>query len=165
MVNDGSDRGKTMIDRTTGGLHLDDEATCIAPGLARDAFLASSLGARAEVWVRNEPHCAYRAQVRLGGKRVVLVLRFQGEDLRGVELALAGDRWGTSWDDWSEALEGEKQRAHDAWLRDHLGPPPYDYAWGTVESCYDERSGASTIVVRYQAAGLRGIARRLRDLM
>ena len=153
-----------MIDHTTGSLHFDDEAIRIAPGLTRAAFLASPLGARAEMWVQNEPHCAYRAQARSRGKRFVLVLRFQGENVHSVEVALTGDRWGASWDDWSEARERDRQRAHDAWLRGHLGPPPYDYTWGTVESCYDERSGASMIVVRYQVDGLRGIARRWRNL-
>ena len=151
-----------MLDRTTGGLHFDDETTRIAPGLTRRAFLASPLGPRAEVWVRNEPHCAYRARLRAGGKPCVLVLRFYGEELRGVELALTGERWGTTWDEWSESRERDRQRAHDAFLRAHLGPPPYAYPWGTVESTYDPKGGASTIVIRYGARGLRGIVARWR---
>jgi hypothetical protein len=146
-------QGSTMrIDPATGTLYFERVETRIVPALTRAAFLDSPLGAQARVWVRNEPHCSYRVEVQLGAEPFVVVLQFLGQTLRSVSLAMLRGRWGSSsWDDWSEESEREKQRAHDAWLSAQLGSPPYTYGWGEVESTYDPRSGSSSIVIQYAA--------------
>ena len=59
-------------------------------------------------------------------------------------------RWSsTSWDDWSEEVEQERQAAHDAWLQEQFGPPPYTYPWGVIASSHDPRSGSSAITIQY----------------
>ncbi len=146
------------IDAATGTLYFERVETRVSPALTRAAFLDSPLGAQARVWVRNEPHCSYRVEVQLGAEPFVVVLQFLGQALRSVSLAMLRGRWGsTSWDDWSEAVERERQDAHDAWLREQLGSPPYTYAWGEIESSYDPRSGASAIVIRYAAPSRRRV--------
>jgi hypothetical protein len=140
------------IDPATGTLYFERVETRLAPTLSRAAFLASPLGTQSRVWVANEPHCAYRVEVQLGTEPFVVVLGFHGQSLQRVTLALIRGRWGSSsWDDSSEESERERQGAHDAWLRAQLGPSPYTYAWGAIESAYDPRSGASAIVIQYAA--------------
>ena len=139
-----------VIDPATGTLHLEGAEPPLSPTLTRTAFLASPLGRQAKVWSQHEPHCAYRAEVTIGAERFIVVPRFYEAILQGVDLALTGAHWGTSWDDWSEESERARQRAHDAWLRQQLGPPPYTYPWGAIESSYDPRSGSSSIVLRYR---------------
>ena len=39
-----------------------------------------------------------------------------------------------------------------ALLKHYLGPPPYNYEWGTIESYYDARGGSSSIVMNYVCA-------------
>jgi hypothetical protein len=138
-----------VIDRATGALHGDGLALPIGAGLSRTAFLASPLGAGAVVWVQNEPYCSFRTDLRAGAARFAAVCWFRGSLLTHVSLYLLADDSGASWDEWSEAAERQRQQAHDAWLRAQLGRPPYRYSWGTVESSYDPRAGASEIVVRY----------------
>jgi hypothetical protein len=140
------------IDPATGTLHFERTATRIAPALTRAAFLDSPLGVQARVWVRNESHCSYRVEVQLGPEPFVVVLQFLGQTLQCVSLAMLRGRWGSSsWDDWSEEAERERQDAHDAWLREQFGPPPYTYPWGAIESTYDPRSGSSAIAIQYTA--------------
>jgi hypothetical protein len=141
-----------VIDPATGTLYFQRVETRLSPALTRAAFLASPLGAHARVWAQNEPHCSYRAEVTIGAERFAVIPQFSGQTLQGVTLALTGGRWGTSWADWSEESEGERQCAHDAWLREQLGPSPYTYAWGAIESFYDPRSGSSAIMIQYQTA-------------
>ncbi len=140
------------IDPATGTLYFERVETRIPPTLTRAAFLASPLGAHATVWVQHEPYCAYRAAVQLGAEPFVVVLWFRGERLQSISLSMLRGRWSsTSWDDWSEEVEQERQAAHDAWLEAQFGPPPYTYPWGAIASSSDPRSGASAIVIQYTA--------------
>ena len=52
--------------------------------------------------------------------------------------------------EWTEELELQRKRIHDAWLESELGKPPYSYAWGQVTSDYDARSCSSEIIVVYE---------------
>jgi hypothetical protein len=55
------------------------------------------------------------------------------------------------WSNWSEEAERQRKQAHDALLRADLGSPPYTFAWGTVESGNDPKTGDSQIVVKYDS--------------
>ena len=51
--------------------------------------------------------------------------------------------------EWTEAGEQQRKRAHDVWLHERLGSPPYRFAWGTVESYYSARDVSSDIAIDY----------------
>lgn len=51
--------------------------------------------------------------------------------------------------DWVEDREQQRKAKHDAWLRAALGEPPYEYAWGQVQSDFDPRGWSSEILVIY----------------
>ena len=139
------------IDSATGTLYFERTATRIAPTLTRAAFLTSPLGTQSLVWVQHEPHCAYRVAVQLGSEPFAVVVQFHGEHLQSVSLSMLRRRWGTTLAEGSEEAERERQAAHDAWLEEQFGPPPYTYPWGAIESSHDPRSGSSAIVIQYAA--------------
>jgi hypothetical protein len=49
----------------------------------------------------------------------------------------------------SRAVRGAMKERHDRLLRDQLGPPPYRFGWGEIESVDDPRGQHPGIVVRY----------------
>ena len=52
--------------------------------------------------------------------------------------------------EWTLASELARKTKHDDWLRNELGKPPYNYAWGNVTSVYDSKGCASEIIVVYE---------------
>jgi hypothetical protein len=117
---------------------------CIAPGVDRNAFLSSSLGIRAEVFVENEPYVTYRIRPEHG---VVATVSFVGERLTQVgwifEMSDEMER------EWAEENELKRKELHDRWLAKKLGRPPYCYAWGNLTSEYDPKGCISDIIVSY----------------
>lgn len=79
---------------------------------------------------------------------IAATLLYDGDRLDRVFLMMdtASDRA----DQWNEAIELERKRVHDDWLRDALGNPPYEFEWGRIASQYDPRSCASDIIVLYR---------------
>jgi hypothetical protein len=69
-----------------------------------------------------------------------------------VDLVATDDRFGTSWDEWSEEKELQRKRFHDSWLNEVLGNEryPYDYPWGRVASVYDPKAGFSYVSIKYR---------------
>ncbi len=87
----------------------------------------------------------------IGGTRFNATFIFATGKLASIRLSLPSSTGGTSsWDNWSKANELQRKADHDKWLAATLGPPPYDYPWGTVSSCYSPQSSASTITIRYR---------------
>ena len=113
-------------------------------GTQRAQFLQSSLGENAEMLVENGPHATYRIRPEPG---IAAKVRFEGARLRTVswqlELPPEKER------DWSEVNELERKHLHDNWLSTAFGMPPYRYAWGGLESDYDSKGCASSIILRY----------------
>lgn len=130
------------IDRDTGALVLDDGRR-----IDRDTTLAQvsrdfTIDALGNGWAHAE----------LPGARLL----FEGEQLAYYNLWIVDARYGTSWDDWSEAKELARRDAQDAWLVEMLGPGvattgtlTYTFAWGGVWSSYDPKGGSSMIGVRF----------------
>ncbi len=65
---------------------------------------------------------------------------FKGQ-LEMISLAVCDDRFGTSWDDWSEVKERDRTEATRLWLEE-VGFPVGDYSWGSVWAEFDAK-GAS----------------------
>jgi hypothetical protein len=150
----------SAIDPATGTVALAygaDAPATLGPETRRAAFLASALGARATPLVMNEPWCSWRVGgVELGGLPFALGVYFNGEALWALDLALIDARFGTSWDDWSEAKEQARDAAHKAWLVVQLGrsDAPHarrSYPWGEVAASFDQKGGGSSIWIRYGA--------------
>ena len=130
-------------------IHLDSGAIefpsgVITPTMSRALFLSSPIGRSSRKSLANaqwqqfaiEPEPDIGATVLFDGEaidRVILAMRLPSE----------------TGNDWSEHVEHERKRHHDAWLSAHLGEPPYQYAWGQVESEYDSKGCASAIIIGY----------------
>ncbi len=127
---------------------LSPSSGSIGPRLTLAGFLESPLatGARALGGWASWSSFELTRQL-ICGAHFSATLRFQGERLALVNLALIEEL--ASGEDWDEAVALAKRGRHDAWLAACLGPPPYRYLWGTVESVYDPRSVSSSIGVTY----------------
>jgi hypothetical protein len=123
---------------------VDFDQGSIDPRVDRSAFLESELGRAAEVMVDNEPHMTYRIRPEPG---IAAAVYFEGPRLRTLswQLELPRDMETT----WSVEHELERKRVHDDWLRQEIGKPPYQFAWGRLESDYDPKGCASAIIISY----------------
>lgn len=117
----------------------------IDPRLDRTAFLSTPLGAKAERWFVNGPFETYRFFPEPG---VVATADFRDGHMLNVSLAF--DLPDDSPENWSTPHELARKERHDAWLREHLGEPPYRYNWGQVESVFYHQHCGSEITVSYQ---------------
>jgi hypothetical protein len=52
-------------------------------------------------------------------------------------------------DEWTMENELKRKVQHDAWLHAELGMPPYEYAWGKIDSEFDAKGCVSEIIVTY----------------
>jgi hypothetical protein len=123
----------------------------VDPALTREAFLASPLAEGHEIFVQNEPWCSYKLKrFPVQDTEFIVVLFFADQRLTTVSLFDAlPELTGGSWDDWSEEKEMARKRRHEEWLA-RWDLPIGTYPWGTVDSVYDPRSGASDIWVTYR---------------
>jgi hypothetical protein len=144
-----------MVDPTTGEITFALSSARLGPGLMRDDFLSSELGRAARPVVISEPHATYGVEVgpgELAAQPFWLELQFHKTALDAVQLVLQAPEFGHGWSEWSEERETARKAAHDRWLID-ADVAPGSYAWGTVESEFDKRSGGSVIIVRYRWQG------------
>jgi hypothetical protein len=126
----------------TGRVEFDEGS--VEPRLSREAFLTSSLGRQAEVFVENEPYITYRIHPERG---VTATVSFKGSRLESVGWLF--DLPPEKEKDWTEELELDRKRLHDEWLVRELGDPPYQYPWGELTSEYDSKGCASDIILNY----------------
>jgi hypothetical protein len=118
--------------------------------------LASALGQNAQLNVENEPHCSYDARLPAGvllQLPVHLTAYFYDQQLESVSIMASDDRFGTSWNDWSEEKELDRKLFHDQWLANTIGATNAVYPWGQLSSEYDAKSGFSAIDLRYSWQG------------
>ena len=138
------------IDPATGELTL-QSGLVISPALSRMDFLASPDGAGSTVYVSNEPYRSFSLATRQDGAGVIVF--FEGETLTGVHLSVADPSRGATWADWSRENEMQRKAANDEWLDAHGVSPGMPYAWGSVWSGYDDKSGFSRAEIWYGARG------------
>jgi hypothetical protein len=140
-----------MIDAAKGAVVL--SRGTVSGGLTRAAFLESPLAKGARLILENGEHRTWQlAQPLKASERVVEAqLHFLCERLQRLSVAVVDERFGSSWDDWSEAREHARQKEHTAWLRTMLGGggPRWTLPWGDVESLYDQRAGGSSISITW----------------
>ncbi len=120
------------------------DAGSIGPHLDRSAFLATRIGVSARETLVNEGWVTLEFNPEPG---ILGTARFKDDQLRDLYflMQISGDEARK----WTEELEQERKEKHDAWLRDELGEPPYQFAWGKVISDFDPRGWVSEIIVSY----------------
>ena len=133
----------TMKIRTEDGT-ISFASGTITPRLGRKDFLHSPVASGAKEFLINEPFASYLIAPEMN---IATTVQFAGDVLETVSILF--EIPGESTDNWSEALELERKRIHDAWLRNELGPPPYTFGWGKITSDYDPRACESDILLAY----------------
>jgi hypothetical protein len=130
------------IDTRTGRVAFARGA--IGHDTGRDEFLTSPVGTGAELLVENGPHRTYRIRPE---RDLAATVYFEGSRLLTItwQLALPPDKESV----WSATHELERKKLHDDWLRAGIGEPPYRYPWGRIESDYDSKGCASSVIIDY----------------
>jgi hypothetical protein len=116
----------------------------VGPPMDRVAFLSSLVGAGAEKVSENAGFVHLRFHPEPGVHASALFKDDRFHQLF-VLMAMPSDDTG----EWTEAHELERMVVHDNWLRQELGKPPYEYAWGSVVSEYDAKGCESEIILTY----------------
>lgn len=132
-----------MIEFRDGVLSIRGGGTFV-PKATEDEFLKSEAGARARLTME---HGAYRTY-SVASEEMPAQAHFRDGRLWMITLARRMPDEG-GWTAWSKEQELERKRLHDDLLEKALGPPPYVYTWGKVESVYDAQDGSSSIVITY----------------
>lgn len=118
----------------------------IARGSDKAAFLASSVGAKAEKWFANDSLETYRVSPESG---VLATVDFRNGRLSSVAIGFLFPD--DSADGPSMERELRRKRQHDDWLRAELGEPPYQYDWGHIVSAFYQQHCESDIVLAYKS--------------
>jgi len=130
------------IDVFTGSVSF--AAGVIGPRMSRKAFLDSPIGAAAEKVLENAGFVRLGFQAEPGVHATAV---FKDDRLHQLLVLMAMPFDDT--DEWTEAGELQRKAAHDKWLRQELGKPPYRYAWGSIDSEYDAKGCVSEIILTY----------------
>jgi hypothetical protein len=116
----------------------------IGPRMDRMTFLASTIGRAAEKVMENAGNVHLRFCPEPGIHASALF-----KDDRFHRLFVLMDMPSEDASEWTEAHELERLAVHDKWLRQELGRPPYEFAWGSVVSEYDAKGCESAIIITY----------------
>ena len=142
-----------MINPNTGQILLPSNGICVGPSLSREEFLASPMASHCHVSVRNEPYCTFKLPtVQIDGHSYAWGLSFHGSALERVSIQCADTEFGLSWSDWSEEKELARKRFHESLLQLIPGNDwnRRNFPWGSVDSGFDSKGGASNIVIAYK---------------
>jgi hypothetical protein len=135
-----------LIDRVTGRLKIIGRNWEFAPGLTLENFEASESSKAAKRISNISPHYQLRT-VLASGWHCGLILMFVNNSLNKVLLGFSEK--GLDWSDWSKEGELRRKENHDAFLREQLGSPPYNFSWGRVMSVIDPHDSTARISIRY----------------
>lgn len=118
----------------------------IAPAIDRQSFLAAPLGRGSEQLHAQGTFQTYRFQPEPG---IAATIDFRDDRLLNVSIVfrLPGDPA----DGPTREQELMRKRHHDDWLRQTIGEPPYQYAWGRIASDFHHQHCGSDITVAYGA--------------
>jgi hypothetical protein len=141
-----------MINPETGSLSFQDPIVEIGPALTRSEFRSASLSEDAADWVINEPWRSWKIAGVCVAESIpfIVVLYFHGERLAMIDLCHSDPKFGTSWNDYSLEKEMSRKASHNRWLAASLGTQR-TFPWGSAQSEYDQRSGGSSIIIRYES--------------
>ncbi len=121
------------------------DAGSIQRKVDRQSFLKSPIGNAAKERLVNEDWWHVDIRPEPG---VAATLIFKADRLRQVYLLMKIPTDDS--DEWTAENELKRQSVHDAWLHSELGKPPYKYAWGRIDSEFDQKGCVSEIIVSYE---------------
>lgn len=136
-----------MLDTASGKFHIGQ--LTLGASLKESDFLASEFGTSAkgvrhselnyyEIWKQVSP------QLEIG-----LTLGFVPNGrLQRISAQLI--KPGIRGSEWSKAKEDGIKQFHDKWLKEQLGEPPYQYAWGRVMSIIEPHWYSANITIDYR---------------
>lgn len=140
------------LDSRTGTLDL-GEARVLGPETTHDQFRSSPLGLASRPLILNGPWRSYSLpRIAEGVVTFQVAIYFEGESATMLEIANASPEFGRSWADWSPENEERRRAWHGRWLAETQGVLPGDFAWGSLSSMTDPKSGGSSIVLRFAPA-------------
>ena len=120
------------------------ERGVISRKLARSQFLETQIGRASRESLVNDEWRHYEIDPEVGIAGTVI---FNGAAIDRVFLGMKMPSDQSR--QWTVELELERKAKHDRWLREMLGEPPYQYAWGRVVSEFDPKGLASEIILVY----------------
>lgn len=113
-------------------------------GETREDFLATDAGANAMLILENKGWSTYRLSP---DEKVFFIVQFKNDVIEQVRIAIALNA--NDPNPWTVKSETARKSLHDQLLQEEIGPPPYRFSWGQIESVTDPRSGASQIIMTY----------------
>ena len=133
------------------------ERLVVHPALTEAAFL-EAVGQDASPSVHNGDYRSYVIPaVTLHGRLFRPADYFTDGTVTFVSLSWADPKRsiGDGWKDWSKEKELEVARADAVWVSSLLNglgtmTDTYSFDWGTISSGYDDRSGGSSVTIRYR---------------
>jgi len=134
------------IDSSTGAYILGKQK--LGRDLKEPEFLRSALGLAAkkvpagsrnyyEIWQQVDPELEIGITVGFqpGGPLERITAKFVKAGMRSAP--------------WSKDMEEDLKRFHDNWLREQLGNPPHQFAWGRAMSTIEPHWCSANIVIDY----------------
>lgn len=141
------------LDPATGCLRFRDRDIEISPLLTRTQFLASETGKRARVHIKNEPWCSWSFLAEEAGEKFGVVVYFNEERLKGVDLDAASPRFGLTWEEYTADRLDAQMKFHKWRLSESCGIGESVLPWGSLDASFNEKGGFAGIWIRYGEPG------------
>jgi hypothetical protein len=135
------------IDQVTGEFVIGEQI--FGPSLKEDEFLTSELGVASKEVRRSDCRIYYEVWKQISPKlEIGITLGFSsGGPLQRISAQFV--KPGLRGSAWSKAAEDEIKCFHDKWLKEQLGPPPYQFQWGRVMSIMEPHWYSANIIIDY----------------
>jgi len=142
-----------MYNLIVDGEIVTDKGDSISSSLTKSTFTRGRLYDQAEIFVENKYRVSYKLREQYLHKLpCTIILYFVIGRLNEIHIY---PEWKGSTDKWTidhTQEELKRQKLNEDWLKQLLGEPPYQYYWGEVVTIFDEKSGCSSVIIRYKVA-------------
>ena len=135
------------IDTTNGTLTVNQ--TVIPATLTLQEFLAVAMYQPYTKVLENGPFATYRIESISNDHKYISALYFQSGVLDSISLYVSDSSPATGWGSWSKADEQKRLQSLVDLLTQQGIANGQRFAWGIVSASYDQRSGDSSITIRY----------------
>lgn len=140
-----------MIDKKTGFVELAFDKT-IKPTMSLGEIKSMDVGENlSETDMGNGWKWYNVKNVKIVDLYFIISFGFLNERLKELSFAFSNTKYDLSkgWESWNENEEGQKAVTFNNWLKAELGSEK-TFGWGEVWADYDEKSGNSSIGIRYK---------------
>lgn len=141
-----------MLDLNTGILRFempDGRSVCLGPKAHLDDVIGSSVENVAHM-TRNRPTGEYtiRTRIELHGEQFIPTVHFRCSICVAICLTIRLPEV-LSWSDFTENTLSEMKRRADQVMVQLTGATKADFAWGTMESSLDVKTGCADVWITY----------------